>query len=726
MKNLLFFFIILLAITANAQVGIGTSVPNGSAQLDVTSSSKGFLPPRLTLAQRNAIASPAAGLMIYQTDNTPGFYGYNGSAWIALTGLDPGNFVDRTTDQSIAGNKTLSGNTTIGGDLAVTGSTNLGLLTAGASLLSSAFVTGNTTMDGTLSVAGLTSLTSAVVSANESVGGALAVAGNTTLSGDLTVAGGINGNLTGDVTGTASKATSIAGGSTGAIPYQTAANTTAFLLPGTTGQLLSSNGAAAPTWITPSGGSGVGYTAGTGIDITGSVISNTSANRVHTGDAVGESSLTVIGLRGLSLSPSLPYENDVLKWNGAAWTPSPITGWSLTGNALSSSTYFIGSTNVSDVNFKRNNIRAGFLGETTTSFGFRALYSSTNASFNTAIGGMALYYNTAGNANVAIGYNALFSNTTASSNTAIGHSSLYTQSYSFAGSHWGSSNTAIGEEALYFNQPTSITEGIDNVALGVRALYHNTTGSENMASGNYSLLMNETGNGNTALGHSALDSNTSGNYNTAVGYISLTHNTTGSYNTTLGYKADAWAADGITNSTAIGNGASVGYSNTMVFGNTSVVGWGFGCEVPPDIYAMKVGTDATNGNKAALTRAGAWTAGSDSTKKHEIRGLEYGLQEVMKLRPVRFKWNKTNQIDIGFIAQEVKKILPEIVYGEEGQMTLSYSLVTAVLTRAVQEQQIVIEDIKSENSQLKELIHQQKANNLQLESRLKAIEDKLK
>jgi uncharacterized protein (TIGR02145 family) len=53
----------------NAQVGIGTTTPDASSILDVESTDKGFLPPRLTSAQRDAIASPAEGLVIYNTDN---------------------------------------------------------------------------------------------------------------------------------------------------------------------------------------------------------------------------------------------------------------------------------------------------------------------------------------------------------------------------------------------------------------------------------------------------------------------------------------------------------------------------------------------------------------------------------------------------------------------------------------------------------------------------------
>jgi hypothetical protein len=55
--------------------------PNLSALLDLTSTTKGFLPPRMTQAQRNAIASPAIGLEIYQTDATEGKYIYKSSGW---------------------------------------------------------------------------------------------------------------------------------------------------------------------------------------------------------------------------------------------------------------------------------------------------------------------------------------------------------------------------------------------------------------------------------------------------------------------------------------------------------------------------------------------------------------------------------------------------------------------------------------------------------------------
>ncbi|HEY8690669.1 MAG TPA: hypothetical protein VIM07_15635 [Chitinophagaceae bacterium] len=81
MKQLIFATLLFFTATVHAQVGIGTATPNTSAQLDITSVNKGLLIPRMTSAQVAAISSPATGLLVFQTDNTPGFYYYNGTAW---------------------------------------------------------------------------------------------------------------------------------------------------------------------------------------------------------------------------------------------------------------------------------------------------------------------------------------------------------------------------------------------------------------------------------------------------------------------------------------------------------------------------------------------------------------------------------------------------------------------------------------------------------------------
>ncbi|CAN1556399.1 hypothetical protein MCERE19_02404 [Spirosomataceae bacterium] len=66
-------------------VGIGTTSPDASAVLDIQSSNKGLLIPRMSSEQMRTINSPAAGLMVYQTGEKAGFYFYNGKDWKPLT-----------------------------------------------------------------------------------------------------------------------------------------------------------------------------------------------------------------------------------------------------------------------------------------------------------------------------------------------------------------------------------------------------------------------------------------------------------------------------------------------------------------------------------------------------------------------------------------------------------------------------------------------------------------
>jgi hypothetical protein len=88
-KVLLFVF--CFATSVNAQTGIGTSTPDASAKLEVSSNNKGFLPPRISLTSitdTNTIQSPATGLLIYCKGDaglSAGYYFWNGSAWARLT-----------------------------------------------------------------------------------------------------------------------------------------------------------------------------------------------------------------------------------------------------------------------------------------------------------------------------------------------------------------------------------------------------------------------------------------------------------------------------------------------------------------------------------------------------------------------------------------------------------------------------------------------------------------
>ena len=88
MKQIYFIALIAFVFSSNihAQVGVNTTTPDVSAALDITSTSSGLLIPKMTQAQKNAIASPATGLLIYQTNATSGFYYYDGSVWATFGG----------------------------------------------------------------------------------------------------------------------------------------------------------------------------------------------------------------------------------------------------------------------------------------------------------------------------------------------------------------------------------------------------------------------------------------------------------------------------------------------------------------------------------------------------------------------------------------------------------------------------------------------------------------
>tara|TARA_B110001450_G_scaffold46575_1_gene43270 strand:- start:376 stop:1515 length:1140 start_codon:yes stop_codon:yes gene_type:complete len=85
--KLLFF---IITYNSFSQVGIGTTTPASSAALEISSTSKGFLPPRMSLSQINSISSPVEGLFVYNTDSNC-FQFYNGVAWSDCIGQVPPN-----------------------------------------------------------------------------------------------------------------------------------------------------------------------------------------------------------------------------------------------------------------------------------------------------------------------------------------------------------------------------------------------------------------------------------------------------------------------------------------------------------------------------------------------------------------------------------------------------------------------------------------------------------
>ena len=102
-----------------AQVGIkatGAITPDASSMLDIQSTSKGVLIPRMLTSERTAISTPANGLLVYDT-TTNSFWFFNGTIWVELAAAT--NYVDLTTNQTVGGMKTFTGDLTPAGRLMI-------------------------------------------------------------------------------------------------------------------------------------------------------------------------------------------------------------------------------------------------------------------------------------------------------------------------------------------------------------------------------------------------------------------------------------------------------------------------------------------------------------------------------------------------------------------------------------------------------------------------------
>ncbi|MBL8877118.1 MAG: tail fiber domain-containing protein [Phycisphaerae bacterium] len=107
---------------------------------------------------------------------------------------------------------------------------------------------------------------------------------------------------------------------------------------------------------------------------------------------------------------------------------------------------------------------------------------------------------------------------------------------------------------------------------------------------------------------------------------------------------------------------------------------------------------------ARLDSNGGWSAVSDARLKTDVTPLDAALETVLRLRPVRFRWIGDGSADYGFLAQQVRSVLPETVSGDEAQglLTVNYSKLSVIAIGAVQAQQKQIEALKDENRDLRE------------------------
>ena len=296
-------------------------------------------------------------------------------------------------------------------------------------------------------------------------------------------------------------------------------------------------------------------------------------------------------------------------------------------------------------------------GSANTYLGYQAGFTNSTSSYNFSLGYKAGYYNTSdhnhfegfqaglnnstGTLNTFIGYNSGYSNTTGSYDQFIGNeagfttgSGSYNQFDGFQAGYYntsGSYNYFAGYQAGYSSQ-----DDVDNTFIGYAAGYGSNGGSANTFTGYYTGSNNGAGTANSYYGDEAGQAS-SGSYNAMfgddVGYSDLT----GSELTLLGALSTVNNTS-LTNSAAIGYGASVTNPNEMVFGNESVVQWGFGVD-PASTHALQVGSSTSNGNGAYLSNTGVWNNASDVNKKENFVTLNDSeiLSRVDNLAVTR--WN---------------------------------------------------------------------------------------
>jgi len=133
------------------------------------------------------------------------------------------------------------------------------------------------------------------------------------------------------------------------------------------------------------------------------------------------------------------------------------------------------------------------------------------------------------------------------------------------------------------------------------------------------------------------------------------------------------------------NNALVTYrGNVLLVSNSGNVGIG---NSNPLVKLDVEGTAECDGS-------GCWAVESDIVYKKNIVDLDYGLNEILQIKPKRYVLKETDENSFGLIAQDLEKIIPELVRGEEGNKSIGYDGLTPVLVKAIQEQQKQIDALK--------------------------------
>ena len=442
------------------------------------------------------------------------------------------NFVDLTTDQTIAGVKTFSGNIGMGtstpsAKLEIVGGTRndmLRLVSPGNPSVSFK----NTDPSGGAANDGEYQLFAAGNSGNPSINpGTFGIyydhSNNAGYRMAITNTGNVGVGTAKpteklDVVGNVKTSGTITAGS---ITYPNTA--------GTNGYYLKTDGTGTASWAAVSG-AGVPYTGATGAVNLGNYDLTVHGLTVGRGGG-GKNSNVAIGISALPSNHPDAAENTAI-------------GYAALINQNSSSARANTATGFQSLESNQS-------GQENSAFGHNALKTNT-ASYNTAVGSTALQSNTTGTYNTAIGKGADVGAGNLTNATAIGSGASVAASNTIQLGNTDVSN--VNTSGSLTANGVKIGRGLGsistNTAVGLDALKSNTTGNKNTAIGNQALQANTTGSANTAFGYQALSANTTGSsnvaigsgalyqsnsiHNVAIGENALTFNNSGSYNIGIG------------------------------------------------------------------------------------------------------------------------------------------------------------------------------------------------
>jgi hypothetical protein len=104
-------------------------------------------------------------------------------------------------------------------------------------------------------------------------------------------------------------------------------------------------------------------------------------------------------------------------------------------------------------------------------------------------------------------------------------------------------------------------------------------------------------------------------------------------------------------------------------------------------------TGVTSITASSTITAADFNSTSDANLKDNIRTIESALEKVSNINGVLFEWKSTGDTSAGVVAQEVEKVLPEVVKTLDGK-TVNYNGLIGLLIEAIKEQQVQIEELK--------------------------------